>query len=174
MRVLHIGAGGAQIPKEYFGNFAPVTLDIDPRCSPDIVASMTDMSCIPDETFEAIYTSHTLEHIYPHEVRPCLWDMHRILKPGGVLMVVVPNLEGVKATEEILYHSPSGPISGLDMIYGHHQLIAESPFMAHRCGFVEETLKGAIESSGFESVSVTPDDFLNLTALARKAGTLKE
>lgn len=174
MRVLHIGAGGSGIPKPYFENFAPVTLDIEPRCQPDIVASMTDMSCIPDESFEAIYTAHTLEHVYPHEVRPCLWDMHRILKPGGVLLVVVPNLENVRATEDVLYMSPSGPITGLDMIYGHHKMVEESPFMAHKCGFIPSTLRGAIESIGFKDVSVTADDCFNLNALARKAGELKE
>lgn len=174
MRVLHVGAGGSTIPKPHFENFAPVTLDIDPRCEPDIVASMCDLSCVPDESFEAVYTAHTLEHIYPHQVRPCLWDFHRLLKPGGLLMVVVPNLEGVQATEDVLYHSPSGPISGLDMIYGHHAMIEESPYMAHKCGFVADTLRAAIESAGFEMVTVTPDNCFNLNALARKAGELKE
>jgi len=174
MRVLHAGAGGSSIPKPYFENFAPVTLDIDPRCEPDIVASMCDMSAIPDESFEAAYTAHTLEHVYPHEVRSCLWDFHRLLKPGGVLMVVVPNLENVKATEDVLYQSSSGPVSGLDMIYGMAGMVAKNPYMAHKCGFVSDTLRAAIESVGFEMVTVTPDDCYNLNALARKAGTLKE
>lgn len=168
-RVLHAGSGGASIPDKYFVGFKPVTLDIDARWNPDMKGSMVDMDFIPDETFEAAYTAHTLEHIYPHEVRRCLWNFLRVLKPGGVLMVVVPNLDGIKATEDVLYDSPSGPICGLDMIYGKASLIEDSPYMAHKCGFVPETLKAAIESVGFEMVSVTPDDCYNLTALARKA-----
>lgn len=174
MRILHAGSGASTIPEPYFAGFAPVTLDIDPRCEPDMVASICDMSCIPDEAFEAAYTAHTLEHVYPHEVRPCLWDFHRLLKPGGVLMIVVPNLEGVKATEDVLYMSPSGPICGLDMIYGKADMVAENPFMAHKCGFVPETLRAAMESVGFLDVSVTTDDCFNINALGRKAGTLKE
>jgi len=167
-RVLHAGAGGAKIPAPYFPDHEPVTLDIDPRCSPDMVGSMVEMTFIPDECFEAAYTSHTLEHVYPHEVRQCLWNFHRVLKPGGVLMVVVPNLAGIQPTEDVVYHSPSGPICGLDMFYGHHALIAESPHMAHKCGFIQETLKSALESVGFVNVTVTADDCFNLNALAQK------
>lgn len=169
MRVLHAGAGGSKIPTPYFEGFKEVTLDIDDRSKPDIVTSMVDMSPVPDECFEAAYTAHTLEHVYPHEVRRCLWNFHRVLKPGGVLLVVVPNLEGVEATEKVLYESPSGPISGLDMIYGHHDMVEQSPYMAHKCGFVKETLKAAFESVGFVNVSVTADDCFNLNAIGQKA-----
>ncbi len=168
-RVLHAGAGGSKVPAPYFPGFEEVTLDIDGRSNPDMVGSMVDMSFVPDETFEAAYTSHTLEHVYPHEVRLCLFNFLRVLKPGGMLMVVVPNLEGIKATEDVVYMSNSGPISGLDMIYGHHALIAESPFMAHKCGFVKETLKAAFESVGFAKVEVHADDCFNLNAIAVKA-----
>ncbi len=65
--------------------------------------------------------------------------------------------------------SPSGPISGLDMIYGHHELVKESPFMAHKCGFVGDTLRAALESVGFVEVNVTADDCYNLNAIAQKA-----
>lgn len=168
-RVLHAGSGGSKVPAAYFPGFDEVSLDIDGRSKPDMVGSMVDMDFIPDGCFEAAYTSHTLEHVYPHEVRRCLWNFHRVLKPGGCLVVTVPNLEGVQPTTEVLYQSASGPICGLDMYYGHHALIEESPFMAHKCGFVEETLRGAIESVGFVCVRIDKDEFYNLTAIAQKA-----
>lgn len=168
-RVLHAGAGGSKVPGAYFPGFAEVTLDIDPRCQPDMVGSMVDMDFVPDETFEAAYTSHTLEHVYPHEVRRCLFNFLRVLKPGGCLVVTVPNLENVRPTGDVLYESKSGPICGLDMFYGHHALIEQSPYMAHKCGFIPETLREAVESVGFVNVRIDKDEFYNLTAIAQKA-----
>ncbi len=49
----------------------------------------------PDYTFDAVYHSHVLEH-FPREDAPRLIaECHRVLKPGGVLRVVVPDLEEI-------------------------------------------------------------------------------
>ena len=45
-----------------------VRLDIDPAHNPDIVCSMTEMTSVDDNSFDAIYSSHNIEHIFPHEV----------------------------------------------------------------------------------------------------------
>lgn len=167
--MLHAGAGGTKVPPHYFpAGFKEVTLDIDQRCNPDMIGSMVEMTFVPDECFEAAYSSHTLEHLYPHEVRRCLWNFHRVLKPGGVMVMVVPNLEGVEPTEKVLYESESGPICGLDMYYGHHAMVEESPYMAHHCGFVKSTLEAAIQSVGFMKVNVHADGCYNLIAIAQK------
>ena len=165
-RVLHAGCGGKHVPEQYFSDFEEVRLDIDARCNPDIVSSMVEMTAVPDECFDAVYSSHTLEHLRTHEVRQCLYNFRRILKPGGIAMIVVPNLENVKATEEVLYTSISGPISGLDMIYGHHAMTPGNPYMEHHCGFIPETLKAAMESVGFQNVETVTDDCYNLTGMA--------
>lgn len=127
-------------------------MDIDPRCKPDIVASMTDMGEIGP--YDALYCSHTLEHLYPHDVPVALAEFRRVLKPDGAMVLFVPDLEGVSATEEVVYESPCGPITGMDMIYGKASYLAESPFMAHHTGFVAETLEAALTAAGFTGVSV--------------------
>lgn len=168
MRILHAGAGGQKVPQEYFSAYEEVTLDIDPQCKPDMVGSMVDMHFIPDATFDAVYTSHTLEHLYAHDVRRCITNFCRILKPGGILMVVVPDLEFVQPTEEILYDSESGPISGLDMYYGHHAMVEENPYMAHHCGFTSDTMRTVLESCDFKIAKIICDNFYNLMAIAYK------
>ena len=45
--------------------------------------------------FDAVYSSHVLEHLPPTEGRELLAEQLRVLKPGGVCRVVVPDLEGV-------------------------------------------------------------------------------
>lgn len=47
----------------------------------------------PDGSFDAVYQSHVLEHVARERVPALLRECFRILKPGGVLRVVVPDLE---------------------------------------------------------------------------------
>ena len=67
-------------------------------------------------------------------------------------MVFVPDLEDVKATEEIILQSPAGPITGIDMMYGYRPALESNPHMAHKTGFVSATLNDVMKSSGFSRV----------------------
>ena len=51
-----------------------------------------------DSSIEAIYTSHTLEHLYPHRLPGVLSEFRRVLKSDGLLRVVVPDIDiGIQA-----------------------------------------------------------------------------
>lgn len=164
--VLHVGCGKEPLPT-WLGDFREVRLDIDPDCTPDIVAPMTDMGEIGP--FDALYCCHALEHLYPHEVPMALGEFLRVLRAGGTLMVVVPDLEGIQPTEDVLYESPAGPICGLDMIYGKAALIAGNPHMAHHSGFVGSTLEGALLAAGFDKAKASRPGGYNLLAVGVKA-----
>jgi len=47
------------------------------------------------ESFDAIYASHVVEHLYRTEAAGLLAECRRILKPGGLLRVVVPDLKAI-------------------------------------------------------------------------------
>ena len=49
----------------------------------------------PAESVQAIYSSHTLEHLYLDEADRLLRECHRVLAPGGVIRIVVPDLHAV-------------------------------------------------------------------------------
>lgn len=151
-RLLHAGCGKAPLPEWMGPLFDETRLDIDPAVEPDIVASLADMGDIGP--FDVCMTNHTLEHLYPHEVLPALREIRRVLKPGGGLILSVPDLEGVQPTDETVYDSPAGPVSGLDMIYGMARITEVSRYNAHHCGFVQATLAGVIEAAGFKNVTV--------------------
>lgn len=119
-------------------------LDIDPRTNPDIVGSMTDLGDIGP--FEAVACNNALEHLYPHEVTKALSEFKRVLKPGGIVVIQVPDLQDVKATEDLL---PEIGMSGLHLMYGDPGKLEEFPYMAHHSGFVEESLRRVMEQSGF-------------------------
>jgi predicted SAM-dependent methyltransferase len=145
--LLHIGCGRSPLPAWLGEKYDEIRLDIDPDVQPDIVASMTHLGDIGP--FDLVYTTHCLEHLYPDEVPVALEEIRRVLKPGGGAIIIVPDLEGIKATDDVVYESPAGPITGHDMIYGMAAMVADNRYMAHRCGFVRESLDRALASAGF-------------------------
>jgi SAM-dependent methyltransferase len=157
--VLHVGCG----PKSVLGAFPlfpartwrETRLDIDPAVRPDSVASMTDMPMVSDASHDAIFSSHNLEHLFPHELRAALAEFRRVLKPGGYLCALVPDVQKAAAAiadgrgREPLYISGSGPITAWDILYGHRRSIEKGKvYMAHRNGFVVSTLLEALEQAG--------------------------
>lgn len=164
--VLHVGCGGSPFPTWLVEGANETRLDIDCIYSPDIIADMRDF--VTEQRFDAIYCSHALEHLYDHEVVPTLKNFLNHLKDGGFSIVVVPNLSGITATDEVVYESPSGPVTGRDMIYGRLSPMEKMPYMAHHTGFVEDTLKKKFEEAGYKSVKIVSDIGFNLIAVGAK------
>jgi SAM-dependent methyltransferase len=48
-----------------------------------------------DGVFCAIYSSHTFEHLHLDALERALVECHRVLAPGGVLRLAVPNLDNI-------------------------------------------------------------------------------
>jgi predicted O-linked N-acetylglucosamine transferase (SPINDLY family)/predicted SAM-dependent methyltransferase len=58
----------------------------------DFIADCTDLKVIPDGAVEEIYASHVLEHLgYQIMLPRALAEFHRVLRPGGVLRISVPD-----------------------------------------------------------------------------------
>ena len=49
----------------------------------------------PDHRFEAVYHSHVLEHFPREKAADFIRECFRVLKPGGIIRVVVPDLEDI-------------------------------------------------------------------------------
>lgn len=167
--VLIAGSGPGKMKEWSEAGYSETYLDIEPKTNPDVVASMTDMGEIGP--YNVVFCSHALEHLYPHEVHLALKEFQRVLKSGGVAIILVPDLEDVKPTNEILpnYHLPEAKVTGLHLFYGDHTQIPEYPYMAHHCGFVSETLRYALESAGFAAVATERQTSYNLVGIGVKA-----
>ena len=179
---LHVGCGPKRKDKTTRGFNTPqwkeLRLDIDASVAPDIIGTMTDMSAVADVSVDAVFSSHNIEHLYPHEVGVALKEFLRVLKPEGFLVVTCPDLQEVCkliAEDKLLdpaYSSPAGPITPLDILYGHRPAMARGNlYMAHRCGFTEKVLIGTLTSSGFAAVASRrrPHPHYDLYAIASKA-----
>lgn len=153
--MLHLGCAGMRLPPPFAPeNCREVRLDIDPDAEPDILA---DMAHLPEGIgpFAVTFSSHSLEHLYPYDVEKCLSGVYRVLAPQGKAVFIVPDLEGLSPTEDIVFIAESGhEIRAVDMFYGFRPALERHPYMAHHTGFVAATLKSALERAGFANVRV--------------------
>ena len=162
-KVLNVGGNSKEIrlPLVYKG-WENILLDIDPRGKPDIVCDARQLLQLPGATFDAVYCSHNLEHYYRHDVPKVLGGFAHVLKTNGFVHIVVPDMGEVMRMvvekgmdiDDILYESPAGPISVLDVMYGYGVEIEKSgnEFYAHKTGFTQKSLPEMLMRCGFPEV----------------------
>jgi SAM-dependent methyltransferase len=169
-KVLNVGGGSKEIPLPMpYAEYEHVLLDIDPKGSPDIVCDARKLVSLEASQYDAVYCSHNLEHYYRHDVRKVLAGFMHILKDGGFVHIMVPDIHDVmKATlergldiDDVLYESPAGPIMVLDVLYGYSVEIESSgqDFYAHKTGFTKKSLLTALETAGFRKHFAGTDNF---------------
>lgn len=174
-KVLHVGCGLEPIDR-IFKDYEEIRLDIDTNVCPDIVNSITDMKDVENGSFDAVFSSHNIEHLYFHEVSLALNEFNRVLRSGGIVYISCPNLKEVAkyiATdrlEDVLYVAAGGSVTSLDVVFGHTGFVASgNEFMQHKCGFTAKSLYSKLKQVGFIDIKVTEDVF-NLNAIATKEG----
>jgi predicted SAM-dependent methyltransferase len=181
LTLLHVGCGPKRKDRTTAGFNTPdwteIRLDIDPAVQPDVTGTMTDMAAVSSASVDAVFSSHNIEHLYPHEVPVALAEFRRVLRDDGFAVITCPDLQSVAALvaqdqlTEPAYVSPAGPIAPLDILYGHRAAMARGNlYMAHRCGFTRKVLASSLQEAGFASVIALarPKSF-DLWALASKA-----
>lgn len=80
-RTLDIGAGGSSYDR-FFPN--RVSIDVDPKRNPDIVADAHELP-FKDGEFQIILCTEVLEHL--RNPRVAIAEMYRVLKPKGLLIL---------------------------------------------------------------------------------------
>jgi hypothetical protein len=72
-----------------------INLDHQPT-APEVTAfDLRKPLPFPDASVDGLYASHILEHLDMREGRRVLRECRRVLKPGGILRIVVPDLENL-------------------------------------------------------------------------------
>ncbi len=127
-----------------------------------------------DGTFVAVYASHVLEHMYLGQARRLLKECARVLKPGGVVRMVVPDLRacvedyvarrevdgytgkaagldapGDVLNRRLLFHDLE-PAGGRNPVMTYYNLV--NNFHHHKWMYDEETLAARLAEAGFKDI----------------------
>ncbi|PTQ87891.1 class I SAM-dependent methyltransferase [Agitococcus lubricus] len=162
-KFIHIGCGKKNKygTASGFANEAwhEVRVDISAACKPDIQADMLDMHMIQSGAVDALFSSHNLEHVFPHQVPTALAEFKRVLNHEGFMVVGCPDLEAIcqhildGKLMEPMFETSSGRIAPIDIIYGWREALAKGEhYMAHKCGFTMDSLIAQVRAVGFNSI----------------------
>lgn len=174
-RLLHIGCGSDTIERLDFiqdkSEWTEVRIDMNPVVCPDFLYSITDLGIIPSNSFDMVYASHIIEHLKPSEVPVAMGECKRVLKDGGALVVVCPDLIGamelgiLRGLAAVAYVAPGNfPVTVHNIIFG----LPDEEYMAHHCGFGATELRQTLQAGGFYKVDVQECNDYNLMGVAIK------
>ena len=140
--------------KVEIGNKSPrpddwVTVNLDKSTQPTVNAPATKIP-LEDDFADLVYASHILEHLDYGNRHPsayaALKEWWRILKPGGTLMVGVPDLEVL--CELYLKGSTADRVMIMRMMMGGHL----NEWDYHYAGYDQNLLASYLSYSGFENI----------------------
>lgn len=172
---VEIGPRWGRIAKEW------KAVDIVDRPGVTHVADWSEGLPFKDESVSLIYTSHTLEHLWWFKVPDALKEAYRVLRPGGVLEIHVPDFRKIvcayimgEPSNDWRWMNPGGDlmrwINGL--IYARN----DEEGCQHHALFDRDFLRQCLEEAGFSDIhdgapvrgaSKHPEINLAMTAVKR-------
>jgi len=131
----------------YFQEGESISFDIREEVHPDVVCDIRYLP-VADQTFDMVYSSHTLEHFPWIDMDKILKEWSRILKIGGEMVIVVPNLRW--SAKRLLEDTPI--VQDMWVLYGEQNYGKNF----HTGGFTPNLLKSLVESLDiYEDIRVT-------------------
>ena len=130
------------------------------------------------DTFAFAYAEHMIEHVTHHDGSAMLSECHRVLKPGGVVRLVTPNLDTILGLHsEPLSPKQTGYVDWMARTFTPNAPVKSSTFVinamfrywGHQFIYDEATLRLALKSAGFSNIircSIEGSDHPQLQNLA--------
>lgn len=135
---LHLGCGERSIP-------GYCNVDIRPMPHVQVVTSADSLSMFADNSAEVVYASHLLEHFPRDRIQEVLSEWFRVLKPGGVLRLSVPDFDRL-----LEVYKRAG--SNIDLVLGPLVGRQDHPYNFHYVIFNSSSLSDHLRNAGFGDV----------------------
>ena len=140
-KVLELGGG----EHPYFRPNA----DCRPLPTVDMVFNFEQRFPIDDESYDAVFAKYVIEHISWRKTKHFVSEIHRILKPNGVAVLIAPNT--LEQCKEIARRNRIG-IEENALLFGGQDF----PDNFHKAAFSPEYVKQLFTAVGFKHVEVFP------------------
>ncbi|UHQ21892.1 methyltransferase domain-containing protein [Lysobacter sp. 5GHs7-4] len=125
---------------------------VDLTGEPDVRADVLHLP-FPDNYADAVMAIHLLEHLFRWDAPAALREWRRVLKPGGLLILELPDL--IKSCQNVI--AEAGQRMGVWGLYGDPGY--REPLMVHRWGWTAEELAGELRAAGFVKVKRREPEF---------------
>jgi predicted SAM-dependent methyltransferase len=160
-KIVDLGCG---FMREVFPEGVATRVDAREECEPDY---RCDLRALPfeNESWDIVYSSHTLEHFPKSETGKVLDEWLRILKVGGELRLRLPDLEF--AAKQIL--NGGLDLMGSNVLYGQGDGKYDGD--VHRNGFTMKSLRELLESKGLKVNRLWQEAPYNLMCQAIKTNS---
>lgn len=146
MRCLEIGPGSDRIP-----GFE--RMDLRPAPGIDHVGDAR-VPPFPGETFDLVYSSHTIEHIEWYDVEDTIAQWARILKRGGTMEVFT--VDAYKLMKAIITLEDTGKWTGATPGQWKHDLTRREPYKWAVGRLMNYAKKGSAGTAWMHRAIITP------------------
>lgn len=151
---LHLGCGGIKwkdfINVDLFPFDDEVSDTSRSGCVADTFADIRNLK-LPDNSVNEIFTSHVFEHFTRWDGEDMLMKWHRVLKPGGVLVIETPDFW--RCIWWLFHPSRVKRSLARNQFYGNQWDKLE--YETHRYLWTSKELMAACKQVGFKTVSLT-------------------
>jgi predicted SAM-dependent methyltransferase len=133
---LHLGCGTVNTP-------GYVNIDVAPMSHVHLVQKIDRLARFKSNSVDFIYASHVLEHISHRETIKVLQEWKRVLKPGGLLRLSVPDFDALLQ----IYGMSQNHLPSIErMLFGGQ----DYPGNAHFAAFNFDHIRSLLVQAGFE------------------------
>lgn len=111
---------------------------------------LVELVPLPDGCASEVFNGHFIEHVHEWEAPAVVAEFYRLLEPGGLLVMELPDLE--LACRNLLKGKPDQ--YSMWPLYGDGTL--RDPLMCHKFGYTKKTITALLADCGFRNIRNLP------------------
>lgn len=140
-RVLELGGGDNPV--------FPENLDVRPGPKVSLIADLNEPLPIESDTYDGVFSQFLLEHLRLPKLRGFLDEVHRVLRPGGIAVVVTSNL--YEQAKVIIEREGNWNDDIIYMVFGGNP---DYPENYHHCSLSPQYAIRLFREAGFGDITI--------------------